>query len=103
MWRSVTHMTAARRSMLAGSLSRRFRGLVVGTPRRRRAISVCDIVDILTYFAANECMAVLAKIRSCRVPDIINEQALTERVARERAAHEDSHIDDALRKWWAFF
>jgi ubiquinone/menaquinone biosynthesis C-methylase UbiE len=25
------------------------------------------------------------------------------RVAREKAAHEDSHIDDAVRKWWAVF
>lgn len=25
------------------------------------------------------------------------------RVAREKAAHEDGHIDDALRKWWARF
>jgi ubiquinone/menaquinone biosynthesis C-methylase UbiE len=29
--------------------------------------------------------------------------AIAERTARERAAHEDSHIDDALRKWWATF
>jgi SAM-dependent methyltransferase len=29
--------------------------------------------------------------------------ALAARVARERAAHEDGHIDDALRKWWAVF
>jgi SAM-dependent methyltransferase len=25
------------------------------------------------------------------------------RVAREKAAHEDPHIDDALRKWWSVF
>jgi len=25
------------------------------------------------------------------------------RVAREKAAHQDSHIDDAVRKWWALF
>lgn len=29
--------------------------------------------------------------------------AIAERIAREKAAHEDSHIDDALRKWWAAF
>jgi 2-polyprenyl-3-methyl-5-hydroxy-6-metoxy-1,4-benzoquinol methylase len=29
--------------------------------------------------------------------------ALADRIAREKAAHEDSHIDDALRKWWAVF
>ena len=30
-------------------------------------------------------------------------EAVAARVAREKAAHEDSHIDDALRKWWAVF
>jgi SAM-dependent methyltransferase len=30
-------------------------------------------------------------------------EGVSARVARERAAHEDSHIDDALRSWWAAF
>jgi SAM-dependent methyltransferase len=29
--------------------------------------------------------------------------AMAARVAREKAAHEDSRIDDALHKWWAVF
>jgi ubiquinone/menaquinone biosynthesis C-methylase UbiE len=29
--------------------------------------------------------------------------AVAARVNREKAAHEDGHIDDALRKWWAAF
>ena len=29
--------------------------------------------------------------------------AIAQRAAREKAAHEDSHINDALRKWWAVF
>jgi SAM-dependent methyltransferase len=32
-----------------------------------------------------------------------NAEALAARVARERTAHKDSHIDDALRKYWAVF
>jgi 2-polyprenyl-3-methyl-5-hydroxy-6-metoxy-1,4-benzoquinol methylase len=30
-------------------------------------------------------------------------EAIAERAAREKAAHEGSHIDDALKKWWAVF
>lgn len=30
-------------------------------------------------------------------------ESIAARVAREKAAHEDSHIDDALKKWWAVF
>jgi 2-polyprenyl-3-methyl-5-hydroxy-6-metoxy-1,4-benzoquinol methylase len=29
--------------------------------------------------------------------------AIAARVAREKSAHEDAHIDEALRKWWATF
>ena len=32
-----------------------------------------------------------------------NTEAIAARVAREKASHEDSHIDDALHKWWAAF
>jgi SAM-dependent methyltransferase len=32
-----------------------------------------------------------------------NAEAVAGRTAREKAAHEDSHIDDKLRKWWAVF
>ena len=32
-----------------------------------------------------------------------NQEAVGARVAREKAAHEDSHIDDALRKWHRIF
>lgn len=32
-----------------------------------------------------------------------NAEAIAARVAREKAAHEDSHIDDALQRWWAIF
>ena len=32
-----------------------------------------------------------------------NAEAIAARVAREKAAHKDSRIDDALHKWWAVF
>lgn len=32
-----------------------------------------------------------------------NAEAIAARVTRERAAHQDCHIDDALRKYWAAF
>lgn len=32
-----------------------------------------------------------------------NAEAIAARVAREKAAHEGAHIDDALRRWWATF
>ena len=35
--------------------------------------------------------------------DSSNAQGIAARVARERAAHMDSQIDDALRKWWSVF
>jgi SAM-dependent methyltransferase len=35
--------------------------------------------------------------------DVSSADAVAARVAREKAAHEDPHIDDALRKWWAVF
>jgi SAM-dependent methyltransferase len=34
---------------------------------------------------------------------IPSSELIAARVAREKAAHEDSHIDDSVRKWWAFF
>jgi SAM-dependent methyltransferase len=42
-------------------------------------------------------------IESTGMSNANDAEAIAARVAREKAAHEDAHIDDALRRWWATF